>query len=156
MTQTESQIEFVGIDIAKHKIDVCLGEDHFKRDYTNDRKGYKQLIKMLPVPDRCLIVAEPTGGYEKALIDALQDAEYKVILANAFKVRKYAQSMGYLAKNDLIDSQVIKNFGEDAYPKGKLDILEKKTASFKKLEAWLNRSRQLTKTLNPSSAVKFR
>lgn len=143
----ESQIEFIGIDIAKHKYDVCMGQGNTKKEYTNDLKGYKQLIKTLPSPNQCLIVAEPTGGYEKALINALQDAGYQVILANAFKVRKYAQAMGFLAKNDPIDSQVIKYFGEDAYPKGKLDILEKKTVSLKKLEAWLKRSRQLTKTL---------
>ncbi len=147
MTQDARVMKFIGIDIAKQTFDVCMGQTNAKSHYQNNPAGYKQLIKRLPLPSECLIVMEPTGGYEKGLIDALQAADYDVILANAFKVRKYAQAMGYLAKNDPIDSQVIKYFGEDAYPKGKLDILEKKTASFKKLEAWLNRSRQLTKSL---------
>jgi transposase len=147
MTQNERKQTFIGIDIAKHTFDVCLGERNTKSQYQNDSSGYQTLIKALPLPNHCLIVMEPTGGYEKALINALQAAEYDVILANAFKVRKYAQAMGYLAKNDPIDSLVIKYFGEDAYPKGKRIILEKKSASFKKLEAWLNRSRQLTKSL---------
>ena len=147
MTQKESALEFIGIDIAKHKSDVCMGQDNAKSVYQNDPKGYQQLIKRLPPARQCLIVLEPTGGYEKAVIEALQVGDYNVILANAFKVRRYAQAMGYLAKNDPIDSQVIKYFGEDAYPKGKLDILEKKSVLFKQLEAWLNRRRQLTKTL---------
>ncbi len=147
MTQDASQLRFIGIDIAKQTFDVCMGQTNDKNHYQNDSAGYKQLIKRLPLPGECLIVMEPTGGYEKGLIDALQAADYDVILANAFKVRRYAQAMGYLAKNDPIDSQVIKSFGEDAYPKGKLGILGKKSPSFKKLEAWLHRSRQLTKTL---------
>ena len=147
MTQIDNVTEFIGIDIAKQKIDVCMGREKAKSEYRNDSTGHNQLIKRLPLPSQCLIVMEPTGGYEKALIDALHSANYNVILANAFKVRRYAQAMGYLAKNDPIDSRVIKYFGEDAYPKGKLDILEKKPASFKKLEAILNRNRQVTKTL---------
>lgn len=143
----ENQVEFIGVDIAKHKYDVCMGKENVKTVYPNDTQGHNQLIKKLPNPEQCLIVLEPTGGYEKALIHALQEADYRVILANAFKVRKYAQAMGYLAKNDPIDSQVIKYYGEDAYPKGKLEILKKKSTAFKQLEAWLNRSRQLTKSL---------
>lgn len=143
----ENNIEFIGVDIAKHKYDVCMGQDNIKKQYPNTLEGFKHLIKALPLADSCLIVMEPTGGYEKALIDALQAKNYSVVLANAFKVRKYAQAMGYLAKNDPIDSQVIKYFGEDAYPKGKLDILEKKAVPFKQLEAWLNRSRQIKKSI---------
>jgi len=147
MTQDACMVKFIGIDIAKQRVDVCMGQTNTKSQYQNDSVGYKQLIKRLPLPSECLIVMEPTGGYEKALIDALHAADYDVVLANAFKVRKYAQAMGYLAKNDPIDRQVIKYFGEDAYPKGKLVILEKKSTSFKQLEAWLHRSRQLTKSL---------
>ena len=90
---------------------------------------------------------EPTGGYEKDIIVFLQKNSYSVILANALKVRRYAEAMGFLAKSDPIDSYVIKSFGEDLYPKGKLAVLIPKTDAFRKLEFWLNRSRQLVKMI---------
>ncbi len=140
-------IEFVGIDIAKGKFDICLGSSNKKFSFSNSQKGFLALKKQLPVPSACLIVLEPTGGYEKDIIVFLQKSSYSVVLANALKVRRYAEAMGFLAKSDPIDSYVIKSFGEDLYPKGKLAVLIPKTDEFRKLESWLNRSRQLVKLL---------
>lgn len=149
MTQTveKRNIEFVGIDIAKDKLDVCLGNDNKKSSLSNSVQGFKQLKKLLPEPAGCIIVLEPTGGYEKEVIVYLQKNSYSVVLANALKVRRYAEAMGFLAKNDPIDSYVIKSFGEDLYPKGKLVVLIDKSDAFRKLEMWLNRSRQLVKLM---------
>jgi transposase len=148
MTQMieKAKYEFVGIDVAKDKFDVCLS-DNKKISCLYTKVGLKKLIKNIPSPEDCIIVLEPTAGYEKKLIDYLQKAQYKVILANGLRVRRYAQAMGFLAKNDPIDSFVIKSFGEDMYPKGNLEVLLQKTDEFKKLELWLNRSRQLTKSM---------
>ena len=149
MTQTTEKrnIEFVGIDIAKGKFDTCLGSSNKKSSFPNSLKGFQALKKKLPKPGECLIVLEPTGGYEKDIIVFLHKNSYSVILANALKVRRYAEAMGYLAKSDPIDSYVIKSFGEDLYPKGKLAVLTPKTDKFRELESWLNRSRQLVKVL---------
>jgi len=149
MTQPveKRNIEFVGIDIAKNKLDVCLGNDNKKSSLSNSSQGFKQLNKLLPEPAGCIIVLEPTGGYEKEVIVYLQKNSYSVVLANALKVRRYAEAMGFLAKNDPIDSYVIKSFGEDLYPKGKLVVLIGKSDAFRKLEMWLNRSRQLVKLI---------
>ncbi len=149
MTQTveKRNNEFVGIDIAKNKLDICLGNDNKKSSMSNSDQGFQQLKKLLPEPTECLIILEPTGGYEKEVIVYLQKNSYSVVLANALKVRRYAEAMGYLAKNDPIDSYVIKSFGEDLYPKGKLVMLIDKSDAFRKLEMWLNRSRQLVKLM---------
>ena len=85
------------------------------------------------------------GG--KPIIVYLQKSLYRVVLANALKVRRYAEAMGFLAKNDPIDSYVIKSFGEDLYPKGKLAVLIPKSDEFRQLELWLSRSRQLVKLM---------
>ena len=149
MTRTSEKrnIEFVGIDIAKGKFDVCQDRSNQKSSFPNSEKGFLALKKQLPRPSECIIVLEPTGGYEKDIIVFLQKNSYSVVLANALKVRRYAEAMGYLAKSDPIDSYVIKSFGEDLYPKGKLVVLTPKTDDFRKLEQWLNRSRQLVKVL---------
>jgi len=31
----KKEIEFIGIDIAKHKYDVCMGKDNTKKQYPN-------------------------------------------------------------------------------------------------------------------------
>jgi len=117
MTQQveKSKYEFIGIDVAKDKFDVCLSTNK-KVFCLYNKSGLNKLMKNLPSPEDCIIVLEPTAGYEKKLIDFLQKAQYKVILANGLRVRRYAQAMGFLAKNDPIDSFVIKSFGEDIYP----------------------------------------
>lgn len=149
MTQVEKKTnrKFIGIDVAKEKLDVCYGKDNKKASFPNSIEGFKQLAEILPGPAEVLIVLEPTGGYEKDVIVFLQKNSYRVVLANALKVRRYAEAMGFLAKNDPIDSYVIKSFGEDLYPKGKLAELIPKSDDFRKLESWLNRSRQLVKSI---------
>ena len=148
MTQVsvKGNMKFVGIDISKHKLDVCFN-DNTTISLSNAEGGFGKLMKKLPPPEECLIVLEPTGGYEKSIIVSLQKKYYNVVLANALKVRRYAEAMGFLAKNDPIDSYVIKSFGEDLYPKGKLAVLVPKTDEFRQLELWLGRSRQLVKLI---------
>ncbi len=51
-------IEFIGIDIAKNKYDVCMGQGNVKQQYPNTAEGFKQFIKGLPSPEGCLIVME--------------------------------------------------------------------------------------------------
>ncbi len=148
MTQVSAKgnMKFVGIDISKHKLDVCFN-DNTTISLSNAEGGFGKLMKKLPPPEECLIVLEPTGGYEKSIIVSLQKSYYNVVLANALKVRRYAEAMGCLAKNDPIDSYVIKSFGEDLYPKGKLAVLVPKTDEFRQLELWVGRSRQLVKLI---------
>ncbi len=149
MTQSSEKgnIEFIGIDIAKTKIDICLGIHNKNASFSNSISGFRKLLDVLPPPAESIVVLEPTGGYEKDVIVFLQKKSYRVVLANALKVRRYAEAMGFLAKNDPIDSYVIKSFGEDLYPKGKLTVLIAKSDEFRQLELWLNRSRQLVKLI---------
>ena len=148
MTQISEKQKFecIGIDVSKEKLDICY-TNNSKGRFLNTKIGFKKLIKSLPSNKEIIVVLEPTGGYERNVIYALQDAGYNVALANTFKMRNYAKAMGIYAKNDPLDSYVIKSFGEDMYPKDKLQILYKKTTKFKQAESLLTRSRQLVKTI---------
>lgn len=147
MSQSSPVEQFVSADVSKDKLDVCVGARYQVTCFDNNQKGIQKLIDQLPSSEQCIVVCEPTGGYEKRFVEQLQDAGYRVILANAMKVRRYAESMGALAKNDKIDSQIIRQFAEDAYPKGKLEILAGSKPEFRKLRAWQARNQQLTKNL---------
>jgi len=54
-----------------------------------------------------LIVMEPTGGYEVALVIALQAAGLPVAVINARRIREFARASGKLAKTDKLDAQAI-------------------------------------------------
>ncbi len=148
MTQIseKQKLDCIGIDVSKEKLDICY-TNNSKGRFLNTKAGFKKLIKSLPSNKDILVVLEPTGGYERKIIYALQTAGYNVAYAHTFKMRNYAKAMGIYAKNDPLDSYVIKSFGQDMYPKDKLQILYKKTTEFKKLENWLTRSKQLVKTI---------
>ena len=55
---------FVGIDVSKTRLDVCVGENGTPWDVANTPEGIVKLITRLkesPVPT--LIVLESTGGF---------------------------------------------------------------------------------------------
>ena len=85
---------FVGIDVAKHSLDVyLLGED---RCFTipNDAAGFRQLLERLPAAGSCLIVLEATGGYQRPVVGALVSAGQSVAVVNPRQVRDFARGLG--------------------------------------------------------------
>src|SRR5262249_5372184 len=84
---------------------------------TNERIGHRELIKWIkqfkgPVQ----VICESSGGYERALVQALVGAELKVSLVQANRVRQYARAAGIMAKTDRIDAEVLCAFGEVMRP----------------------------------------
>ncbi len=86
-----------------------------------------------------LIVLEATGGYEKALVDALALADLPVVVVNPLRVRRFAQAAGILAKTDRIDAGVLVRFGEQMQPK----VRSVPSRESRRLAAWNARRRQL-------------
>jgi transposase len=130
---------FVGIDVAKNKFDVCIlpCKDVFELPY--DDHGIGELLKRLRPLAACLVVLEGTGGLEQRLVAALQDAGFAVAVANPRQVRDYARGIGYLAKNDRLDAQVLARFAQEVLPHAR----EKKPEKLRELEQLVARRRQL-------------
>jgi transposase len=63
-----------------------------------------------------LIVVEFTGGYERALTEALSEAGMPVVLVNPWRVRRFGKGLGVLAKTDPIDARILALYGERAQP----------------------------------------
>ena len=53
---------------------------------------------------------EATGGYETLLVDALQEHDIDIVVANPLQVRNFARGFGILEKNDKIDAAATKCF----------------------------------------------
>src|SRR5437588_5951606 len=130
---------FVGIDIAQDKFDAAVlpSVDCLTLDY-NDR-GVHQLVERLRRLPGCLIVVEGTGGLEQRLVVELQDAGFAVAVVNPRQVRDYARGIGYLAKTDRIDAQVLARFAQEVLPHAR----EKKPEKLRELDELIARRRQL-------------
>lgn len=110
---SEKQYEnYIGIDVCKRYLDVCmgLGEEVFR--VTNDALGIRALKKRLRGVRDPLVTLEATGGYERNVVRALQQADVCVAVANPRQVRHFAKALGLCAKTDAMDARVIAHFGK--------------------------------------------
>jgi transposase len=143
MTPLPSQPQtplFVGIDVAKDKLDLARSDSQQVLTVANDPKGIAQLLGSLRDAHPTILVVEATGGLERAVLDALLQANLPVALVNPGHVRHFAKALGILAKTDAIDSHVLAKFAELASPR----LAQKRSANQAELDALVTCRRQLT------------
>ena len=99
-----------GIDVSKQHLDACWLAD--EQRLVNDAIGFDELIAKLKQADVDLVVVEATGGYERALVCALQGAGMSVARVNPRQARDFAKSMGVLAKTDRVDARTLRDFAD--------------------------------------------
>jgi transposase len=129
----------VGIDVSKESLDVAVRPDGQRFKVSNTEAGCNELKKRLTKlrPER--IIAEPTGGYEAAIVQTLAGAKLPIVVVNARQIRDFAKASGRLAKTDQIDADVLAHFGEAMRP----EIRELPDEMHRQLEALVSRRRQL-------------
>jgi len=111
----KEELVYLGVDIAKSYLDAAIGNE--KRRFANERTGHRELIKWIKqVEGSVQAICESSGGYERALIEALARAQVTVSLVQANRVRQFARAAGILAKTDRIDAKVLCIFGEVMQP----------------------------------------
>ena len=107
---------YAGIDISKDMLDVSLAGQPASR-FSTDATGIARLMRELSKQTTPVqVICEPSGGYERPLLEALWAAGIAVSLVNAARVRSFARAQGYLAKTDQIDAAVLREFGERLHP----------------------------------------
>jgi transposase len=115
MYHMKEELVYLGVDIAKAYLDAAIGNE--KRRFSNDRIGHRDLIKWVKQLSAIVqVICEPSGGYERALVQGLARARVKVSLVQANRVRQFARAAGILAKTDRIDAQVLCKFGKVMQP----------------------------------------
>jgi transposase len=100
---------YVGVDVAKADLQVAALEQN--RRYVNTAVGHRELVIWLRSLGAVHVVLEATGGYERALVEALQAAAMAVSVVNPRQVRDFARAQGRLAKTDKIDARVLVDYG---------------------------------------------
>ncbi len=106
----KEEFVYLGVDIAKSFLDVAVGTE--KRRFANNTTGHRQLIqwiKQMQTPVQ--VICEPSGGYERAFVQAVFRAQIKISLVQANRVRQFARAAGILAKTDRIDAEMLCAFG---------------------------------------------
>lgn len=130
---------FVGIDVSKATLDVCVLPTGESYQISNDAAGISELVTRLrPLsPER--VVMEATGGYETEAAVTLFLARFKVCVVNPRQVRDFAKADGQFAKTDRIDAGVIAKFGERMLP----EVRTLADAALRELDALVTRQRQV-------------
>ena len=110
---------FVGIDVSKRTLDVCVLPEESKastkprhKTFKNTAEGHQDLIGWLQEEGAghahaCL---EATGTYAEAIALALHEAGYKVSLVNPVLIRAFGQSQLKRTKTDKADAILIAHF----------------------------------------------
>lgn len=107
---------YVGIDVAKTRLDIAVGESGEVWSTGNDPDGWGEVVRRLKALPPTLIVLEATGGLEFPLLAELCAAGLPAALVNPGRVRQFARAAGVLAKTDKIDARVLARFAAAVKP----------------------------------------
>ena len=102
---------FVGIDISKSSFDVCVLPEERFANFANDAAGIARFVTFLAQWEGVeRLVLEPTGGYERGVVEGLLAVGLPVAKVNAKQIRQFARACGRLSKTDRIDAFVLADY----------------------------------------------
>jgi len=107
---------YVGIDIAKEKIDVAVHSSGHRWSFSNDDTGITKAVSCISGVSPVLVAVEATGNFQTSLVAALAIAGITLAVVNPRQIRDFAKATGRLAKTDIIDAQVIAHFAAAIHP----------------------------------------
>ena len=107
---------YVGIDVAKAKLDVAIRPEGDRCVVSNDDTGIATLVVQMQELNPAAVVLEASGGLELPLVGALAAASLPVVVVNPRQVRDFAKATGRLAKTDILDAAVLAHFAEAVRP----------------------------------------
>jgi len=145
---------FVGIDVAKDRLDVHVRPTEEAFAVARDGEGLAALVERLAGLQPSLVVLEATGGFETTVAAAIAAAGLPLAVVNPRQIRDFARALGHLAKTDALDAQVIARFGELVRPQARPvasaeaqalgELVARRRQLIEMIGAETNRRRQLT------------
>jgi transposase len=147
---------YVGIDVSKDRLDVAVLGERQETQVGNHKEGIARLVQLIQELQPELIVVEATGGYQRAVVEALFWAGLAVAVVNPARVRQFARACGLLAKTDKLDAQVLAVFGQRVQPRryvGKSEAEKQLSALLvrrKQVEEMLKAEQNRLRTISPS------
>ena len=111
MERRKANTKIAGIDVGKRRLDVALHGALHGAPHTlaiaNDGAGIKDLIGWLKSHGVTRVGLEASGGYERAVREALGLAGLEVVVHQPLEVRLFARLKRLKAKNDRLDAALI-------------------------------------------------
>jgi transposase len=136
----ETTVEkFVGIDVSKSSLDMCIEPAGEALHVAYDEAGIKQILGRLKELSPTLIVMEATGGLELRIATELASQALPVVVINPRQARDYAKATGQLAKTDQVDAAMLAGFAQAIRPQ----VRAHKDADTRALDDLVSRRRQL-------------
>ncbi len=111
--------KFVGIDVSKSTLDVCIEPDEKTLHVAYDEAGIKQIVDRLKEVSPTLIVIEATGGLEIRIATELASKGLQVAVINPRQARDFAKATGRLAKTDQVDAAMLAAFAKAIRPQAR-------------------------------------
>jgi transposase len=105
--------DVIGIDVSKLTIDAYVKIAQVHAEFSNDNKGFRQLVKWIKKHTDCqieelLICFETTGMYSLQLASFLSQINIDFVMENPIQIKR---SMGMVrGKDDYVDSQRIAEY----------------------------------------------
>ena len=101
---------FIGIDVGGTSLEVAWHRGD-SAHYANRPDAIAALVRRLQAqPELTRIVVEPTGGYEKALVQALRQAQLPVEIIHTSRFAAYRALVGVKAKSDTTDARLLASY----------------------------------------------
>lgn len=104
----QEKTNYIGVDIAKDTLQVQTPTRSYEASYTT--QAIRKIVKDARVLCPCVVAFEATGGYERTLMQALQQAGIACNRVNPSLIRAFARSEGIKAKTDPIDASMIQRY----------------------------------------------
>jgi transposase len=133
---------YLGIDVSATTLDSA-SVTGATWQHPNTPTGIAQLVAALAVPTPTLIVLEATGAYHASVTSALVAAGLPVAVVNPRQIRRFAESVGQLAKTDRLDAALLARFAATVQP----PVRALPDAATQELAALIDRRRQLLEML---------
>lgn len=131
--------KFVGIDVSKSTLDVCIEPAAQTLHVAYDEAGVRQVVSRLKEASPTLIVIEATGGLEVRIATELASLGLPVAVINPRQARDFAKATGQLVKTDQVDAAVLAAFAKAIRPQ----VRPLKDADTRALDDMVSRRRQL-------------
>lgn len=116
----ETTVEkFVGVDVSKSTLDICIDSQSEVLHVDYDDKGIKSICARLKSIQPTLIVMEATGGLGMRLACELSAIGLPVAVINPRQARDFAKATGQLAKTDRVDAIMLAAFAKAIRPQAR-------------------------------------